>query len=217
LDGARAPALLPFLAARAQQRLAKGFERAQAWAQDLNLQPQDAAFEAHNLVAQMLRREQAVLQSFGSFTQSPKEPAPFLESLKKQAAALHDWLDRLAAMRGVHGSSVPGWHATHDGARIPARIAEFGPLIYQNDDVLVDRLGMERVRKIKLLHADSSRLLNVQDSAAIYAYEILNFVDGKKSVVEIRDAVAAELGPLPVELVADYLKACEEAKIIAFQ
>jgi len=217
LDGARAPALLPFLAARAQQRLAKGFERAQAWAQDLNLQPQDAAFEAHNLVAQMLRREQTVLQSFGAFTQSPKEPAPFLESLKKQAAALHDWLDRLAAMRGVHGSSVPGWHATHDGARIPARIAEFGPLIYQNDDVLVDRLGMERVRKIKLLHADSSRLLNVQDSAAIYAYEILNFVDGKKSVVEIRDAVAAELGPLPVELVADYLKACEEAKIIAFQ
>ncbi len=57
----------------------------------------------------------------------------------------------------------------------------------------------------------------MQDSAAIYAYEILNFVDGKKSVVEIRDAVAAELGPIPVELVADYLEACEEAKIIAFQ
>jgi aminopeptidase YwaD len=217
LDGARSPALLPFLAARAQQRLAKGFERAQAWAQDLNLQPQDAVFEAHNLVAQMLRREQTVLQSFGAFTQSPKEPAPFLESLKKQAATLHDWLDRIAAMRGVHGSSVPGWHATRDGARTPTRIAEFGPLIYQNDDVLVDRLGMERVRKIKLLHADSSRLLNVQDSAAIYAYEILNFVDGRRSVVEIRDAVAAELGPISVELVADYLKACEEAKIIAFQ
>jgi len=120
-------------------------------------------------------------------------------------------------MRGIHGPSVPQWHATRDGARIPARIAEFGPLIYQNDDVLVDRLGTERVRKIKLLHADSSRLLNVQDSAAIYAYEILNFVDGKKSVVEIRDAVAAELGPIPVELVADYLNACEEAKIIAFR
>jgi hypothetical protein len=217
LDGAQAPALLPFLAARAQQRLAKGFERALALAQDLHLQPQDAVFEAHNLVAQMLRREQAALQSFGAFTQSPKEPAPFVETLKEQAATLHEWLQRIAALRGVHGSSVPEWHATRDGARIPARIAEFGPLIYQNDDVLVDRLGTERVRKIKLLHADSSRLLNVQDSAAIYAYEILNFVDGKKSVVEIRDAVAAELGPIPVELVADYLKACEEAKIIAFR
>jgi aminopeptidase YwaD len=217
LDGARAPTLLPFLAARAQQRLAKGFERALAVAQDLNLQPQDAVFEAHNLVAQMLRREQAALQSFGAFTQSAKELAPFLEALKKQAATLHEWLERIAALRGVHGSSVPDWHATRDGARIAARIAEFGPLIYQNDDVLVDRLGTERVRKIKLLHADSSRLLNVQDRAAIYAYEILNFVDGKKSVVEIRDAVAAELGPIPVELVADYLQACEEAKIIAFR
>ena len=52
---------------------------------------------------------------------------------------------------------------------------------------------------------------------AIYAYEIVNFVDGKKSVVEIRDAVAAEFGPIPVELVSDYLQACEEAKIIAFR
>jgi aminopeptidase YwaD len=217
LDGAHAPALLPFLAARAQQRLAKGFERAQALAQDLNLQPRDAVFEAHNLVAQMLRREQAALQSFGAFTRSPKETAPFVETLNKQAATLNDWLDRIAATRGVHGSSVPDWHATRDGARIPTRIGEFGPLTYQNDDVLLDRLGTERVGKIKLLQAGSSHLLNVQDRGQIYAYEILNFVDAKKSVMEIRDAVAAELGPIAVELVADYLQACEEAKIIAFR
>jgi aminopeptidase YwaD len=218
LDGAQAPSLLPFLAARAQQRLAKGFERALALARDLNLQPQDASFEAHNLVAQLLWREQTALQSFGAFTHSsPKELAPCLEALKKQAATLHEWLAGIAAMRGVHGAPVPDWHATRDGARVPKRIGEFGPLTYQNDDVLLDRLGTERVRKIKLLHADSSRLLKVQDRGQIYAYEILNFVDGKKSVVEIRDAVAAELGPIDVELVADYLQACEEAKIVAFR
>jgi hypothetical protein len=82
---------------------------------------------------------------------------------------------------------------------------------------LLDRLGASRMRKIKLLDPDASRLLNAQNSGAAYAYEIVNFVDGKRSVADIRNAVAAEFGPIPLEVVADYLKACEEAKIIAFQ
>ena len=218
LDGAQSPLLLPYLAARAQQRLAKGFERAQALLQDLELQPKDAAFEARNLMAQMLRREQGALQSFAAFTRSnPKELAISLQALQKQAAMLRDWIDAGAALRGVRGAALPDWHASKDGARIPQRVGEFGPLTYQNDDVLLDRLGPERVRNIKLLNADSSRLLNAQDRAAIYAYEIVNFVDGKNSVMEIRDAVAAEFGPIAVDLVADYLAACEQAKIIAFR
>jgi aminopeptidase YwaD len=218
LDGSKVPLLLPFFAARAQQRLAREFERAQAWVLDAKLTPLDASFEAHNLMSEALRREQAALLSLGAFTNSnPQQFAPYLAALKSQAAVLNGWIATLAALRGVHGLAVPGWHASRDGAGIPRRIGEFGPLTYQNDDVLMDRLGAERLAKIKLLHAESSRLLNVQDSAALYAYEILNFVDGKRSVIGIRDAVAAELGPIAVELVADYLKACEEAKIIAFR
>jgi hypothetical protein len=40
-------------------------------------------------------------------------------------------------------------------------------------------------------------------------------VDGKRSMGKIRDAVAAEYGPTPLDVVADYLKACKEAKIVA--
>ena len=100
---------------------------------------------------------------------------------------------------------------------MPRRIAEFGPLTFQNDDVLLDRLGPERVRQIQLLDADSSRLLNVQDKGALYAYEIVNFIDGRRSAAQIRDEVSAELGSLPLDVVLDFLKACEEAKIIAFR
>jgi hypothetical protein len=219
LDAEQSSAVLPFLAARAQQRLAKGFERAQRIAQDPNLKPDDALFEAHNLVAQMLWRDQAALRSFAVFTQSnPPQLGASLDALKVQAATLNSWIDSTAAQRGVHGSpSVPAWHAAAAGARIPQRIGEFGPLTFQNDDVLRDRLGSERLAKIKLLNADSSRLLNAQDRGAIYAYEIVNFVDGKRSVAEIRDAVAGEFGPIPLEIVSDYLQACEEAKIIAFR
>jgi aminopeptidase YwaD len=219
LDSAQSAVMLPFLAAREQQRLAHSFERAQILAQDTGLTPREARFEARNLIEQMRKRETAALQSFAAFTQSnPAELRTFVDTLNRQAANLNDWIDRAAALRGVHEApSLPAWHASEEGVRIPARIAEFGPLTYQNDDVLLDRLGPERVRKIKLLNADSSRLLNAQDRGAIYAYEIVNFVDGKRTVAEIRDAVAAEFGPIPLDVVSDYLAACEEAKIVAFR
>jgi hypothetical protein len=220
LDAAQSSVVLPFLAARSQQRLAKGFERAQLLAQDAHLAPNEAAFEAHNLLAQMLRRDQAALRSFAAFTHShPQELAASLDALKAQAATLNAWIDSIAVRRGVHGSAAASQarHAAAQSARIPRRIADFGPLTFQNDDVLLDRLGSERVRKIKLLNADSSRLFNVQDRGALYAYEIVNFVDGQRTVGAIRDAVAGEFGPIPLDVVSDYLQACEEAKIIAFR
>jgi hypothetical protein len=131
---------------------------------------------------------------------------------------LNGWLVQAAATRGARDANwVPAWRATPAAARVPHRIGEFGPLTFQNDDVLRDRLGAERLHKIQLLRAGSSRFVNVQDQSALYAYEIVNFVDGKRSVADIRDAVSAEFGPIPVDIVSDYLNACEEAKIIAFR
>ncbi len=241
LDGSQSSVILPFLTARAEQRLAKGFQRAQLLALDADRTQEQASSEAHNLMRQTLRREQAALRSFAAFTQSdPPELAPALAALATQAATFNGWLDAIAK-RGVHlASSADASSGAHDasaaaaqgsargfaqrsaaaghaGMRIPRRIAEFGPLTFQNDDVLLDRLGPERVGKIKLLSGDSSRLVNAQESGAIYAYEIVNFVDGKRSVAEIRDAVSGELGPVSLDLVSDYLQACEEAKIIAFR
>jgi hypothetical protein len=57
----------------------------------------------------------------------------------------------------------------------------------------------------------------VQDQSELYAYEIFNFVDGKRTVGEIRDAVSAEYGPLSIDLVSDYLNACSEAKLLSWK
>jgi aminopeptidase YwaD len=48
-----------------------------------------------------------------------------------------------------------------------------------------------------------------------YAYEVLNFADGKRNAQEIRDAVSAEYGPVPLELVIEYLKALEKIGIVS--
>jgi hypothetical protein len=218
-DAGSASSMLPFFAARAQRRLAGGFERAQGLVDDTRIEAQEAWYEARNLMAQMLRREQAELRSFATYTHSDAEKAEgFSKDLDAQVAMLNGWINSRAAMRGAHDfQPLAPWHGEPDASRIPVRTAEFGPLIFQNDDVLLDRLGSGRMAKIKLLDSGSDRLLRVQDRGALYAYEIVNFVDGKRSVGEIRDAVAAEYGPIPLDVVADYLKACEEAKIVALR
>jgi hypothetical protein len=37
-------------------------------------------------------------------------------------------------------------------------------------------------------------------------FELVNFIDGRRTVSEIRDALAAEFGPVPLEAVGRYLE-----------
>jgi aminopeptidase YwaD len=153
IGGEKASSLLPFFAARAQGRLAEGYERARVLVEDGQLQPQEAWYEARNLLIQMLQREQAELLSLSTYTQAdPGEAATLGKELNAQAALLNGWINQRAEMRGVHDFPPPPWHSEPDASLIPVRRAEFGPLVFQNDDVLLDRLGRERVEKIKLLN-----------------------------------------------------------------
>ncbi len=47
-----------------------------------------------------------------------------------------------------------------------------------------------------------------------YAYEVLNFANGKRNTQEIRDAVSAEFGPVPGEIVLEYLQALEKIGVV---
>jgi hypothetical protein len=47
-----------------------------------------------------------------------------------------------------------------------------------------------------------------------YAYEVLNFADGKRNAQQICDAVSAEYGPVPVEMVVEYLRALEKIGVV---
>ncbi|NOT10123.1 MAG: M28 family peptidase [Gemmatimonadales bacterium] len=83
-----------------------------------------------------------------------------------------------------------------------------GPLSTFGYDYLADHYGAERTGALRL-PAFSGRW------GSGYPYEVLNLVDGRRSVREIRDAVSAIYGPVPVELVAEYLAALEEVKLVS--
>ncbi len=211
--------LLPFLTAQAETRLAQVFGAAQQLVDDPQLEAGVAWYEARNLVNQTLQRESAMLHSVIEFTGGPPEAdADGAKALAEQASTFQNWLDKRAKLRGAKGPapSVP-WAGDSAAKRMPSRVGEFGPLTYQNDNVLLARLGKDRYEKIKLINSEATPMLNVRDQSELYAYEIVNFVNGKRTVGEIRDAVSAEYGPLPVNLVADYLEACAEAGVIQWK
>jgi len=213
------PTLLPFLTAQAEARLTRVFGVAQQLVDDAQLEPGVAWYEARNLVNQTLQREDATLHSIVEFTSGPAgADADGAKALAEQATNFHSWLERQAKVRGAKGvaPSAP-WAGDPEAKRMPIRAGEFGPLTYQNDNVLLARLGKGRYAKIKLINSEATPMLDVRDQSELYAYEIINFVNGKRTVGEIRDAVSAEYGPLPVNFVADYLDACAEAGVIQWK
>jgi aminopeptidase YwaD len=200
LDAGQVSMLLPFFTAQCEGRLAKTFIRAQRLLNDSALSPEVAWYEARNLLTQSVRRESEVLHSFVVFCAGPANgEAEGVRALVSQATSLNTWLDSQAKARGAK-ALVPPWDANAAARLIPVRIAPFGPVENQNDNALLARLGPERYGKIKL--------------SGLYAYEVLNFVNGKRTIGEIRDAVSAEYGPVDIELVSEYLKALDEAKIV---
>jgi len=219
VEASQLPKLLPFLAAQSHARLAQTFADAQKLADDPQLDAGAAWYEARNLMNQSTRRELSVLHSLVQFTGgAANADADEAKAIATQAATFNSWIDAQARDRGAKGSApVAPWAAESDARSVPIRKGEFGPLTYQNDDVLRTRLGKERYAKIKLLDSGATNLLNVKDQSELYAYEIVNFVDGKRSTGEVRDAVSAEYGPLPLSLVTDYLNACIEANVMQWK
>lgn len=219
LEKSELPLLLPYLTSRCQARLSQAFAHAQLEVEDPQLTPEEAWYEARNVLDHELGREEDTLHSLVGFVGgSPGAEDEGVHALSAQADVFRHWLDAEARTRGAT-ATVPtaAWAKDAAAHRIPVRIGDFGPLTYQNDNVLLARLGKDRYSKITLLNSEATPLLNVQDQSELYAYEIVNFVNGKRSVGEIRDVVSAEFGPLPVALVNDYLEACAEAGIVRWK
>jgi aminopeptidase YwaD len=85
-----------------------------------------------------------------------------------------------------------------------------GPLAVFGYDYFADHAKAAGVAEPKLMSYEG-----LWGSGEEYAYEVLNFADGKRNAQEIRDAVSAEYGPVPLEMVVEYLRALEKIGVVA--
>src|SRR3984957_14714483 len=84
-----------------------------------------------------------------------------------------------------------------------------GPLTVFGYDYFVEHSKASGVATPKLLSYEG-----LWGSGEEYAYEVLNFVNDGRRATEIQDAVSAEYGPVPWELVAEYLDALEKIGVV---
>ena len=84
-----------------------------------------------------------------------------------------------------------------------------GPMSVFGYNYLTDKLGAERVSKLRLLQYQG-----IRGAGDDYAYEVLNLVNGSLLAIHIRHIVSAIYGPVPFDIVLEYLNALKEAGVV---
>jgi hypothetical protein len=84
-----------------------------------------------------------------------------------------------------------------------------GPMGAFGYSYLEDKLGTDALGGLQMRRHEGR-----YGSAGQYVYETLNFVDGNRTVSDIRDWLTAELGPVPLAFVEEYLAALESIGVV---
>ena len=84
-----------------------------------------------------------------------------------------------------------------------------GPVAVFGSDFVNDRTTAAGITPPKLLSYEG-----LWGTGEEYAYEVLNFADGKRNTQQIRDAASAEYGPIPLDLVVEYLRTLEKIGVV---
>lgn len=155
--------------------------------------------EATNLTRLHFAGERAIVSSMNRFFQVPT-------ALERDADAFIAGLEQTVG----NSAAAPRPPSNAEGRVIYRRNPLIrGPMSAMGYDFLADRLGAEKAGKLQL---PSWR--GAYGTGDLYAYEALSFVDGRRNVSDIRDALAAEFGPVSLDLVAEYLAALESIGVL---
>jgi aminopeptidase YwaD len=224
LSGAREAArLADEVFVRALARVPK--ERDRARAVEASGVP-NAVDEARNIIARSLEHDAETLGSVMMLAPGDKALETKLEGLVEQLSGM--WLLLTGVLveqrkgkrviftlepreepkeqkpRNPKEASRPR-SVTMDYGRIPTRQV-IGPMSVYYYDYVADRASGE---DLKILER-----LNARSNGDVIMYEVLNLVDGKRSIQAIRDYIAASYGLIPIEDVSDYLRLLEKIGVV---
>jgi aminopeptidase YwaD len=187
LDAAGMPALWEIVRRHALERTAGAMARRD------RLRAMGESAEADNAMRFQLAYETAVVDSMSRFGEVP--PAVRQEADR--------FLTGLREMMGVKSVDVGGGIVYR---RAPEPKGPMGGFGY---DYFQDRTGQQGIAAPALLKREG-----LWGGGGEYAYEALNLVDGRRTVGQIRDALAAIYGPVPLPEVTEYLEDLEKIGIL---
>ena len=190
LPNTGAEALLAHLTVGAHARLAEDGRRAVAQMGN----QQRASADVLVMFGQAIEREQRRMRSFERFMPEPVDPM-----LRSRIADMEKGITSVWTSIGITSSPfVPPAERLRgragDDRRIPARTTTAAIPSVETPPAM-------------------AKLPNVRD----VVYEITNFVDGKRSISDIRDAVSAEFGSVPLPAVVDYFERLAKAGVVTLR
>ena len=196
-------ALLGLTYANAQERIAEDARRAVAMARDERMKA-----EAANIIGEGVQREQRRLRSLERFTTVNERTNAHVDDL---VSAIGD-AGKGVAKTFMSAAEADAWQragfrmemAATD-RRVPVRNAAVKGPLDLGGDWLVDK-GV----------TGALAIASVPRSGDI-TYEIVNFIDGSRTIGEIRDAVSAEFEPVDLKAVAEYVDALARAGAVTFR
>ena len=132
--------------------------------------------------------------------------AGFAELSDVQRSSAMRYLDQLEALFVM---PVPAIMVPRDQTVYERNDALQGPMHAFGYSYIIDKLGSDTYAGLSL-----PRHVTPRGNGRMFTYEALNFVDGERTVSDIRDWLVAELGDVPLEDVAEYLSALESIDVI---
>jgi hypothetical protein len=179
LPNAGAEALLSHLTVGAHARLAEDGRKAVAQMGN----QQRASAEVLIMFAQAIEREQRRMRSFERYMPTPVDPMLHSRILDMEKGITSVW----TSMGITSSPFVPA------AERIRGRGGE-------------DRRIVTRVGNGPLPRPEPPTALLKFPNVDVVIDELGNFIDGKRSISDIRDAVSAEFGPVALPVVVDYFE-----------
>ena len=129
--------------------------------------------------------------------------APLSDVQRDSALRFLDELQKLFVM------PVPAIYVPRDETVYERNPAIEGPMHAFGYSYIEDKLGAEKLATLQLPQHSTA-----QGSGSMFIYEALNFVDGERTVSDIRDWLVAELGDVPLQYVAEYLAALQSIDVV---
>ena len=148
LDAERSRDLLPFYVSQSEIRLAQLFQHAQQVVADPKLDAGCGMVRSTQPAAPGPAPRGCDAIVTAEVCRLRREPFSPEKALADQVTTFNSWIDSQAQARGAEGAEPKApWAGDAAAQKIPLRVGEFGPLNYQNDDVLKARLAPERMAK----------------------------------------------------------------------
>jgi hypothetical protein len=190
LPNAGSEALLSHLMVGAHARLAEDGRKAVAQMGN----QQRASADVLIMFGQAIEREQRRMRSFEKFMPAPVDPMLHSRILDMEKSITSVW----TSMGITSSPFVPA------AERIRGRGGE-------------DRRIVTRVGTGPLPTPEPPTAMLKFPNVDVVIYELGNFIDGKRSISDIRDAVSAEFGPIALPVVADYFERLAKAGAVSIK